>query len=50
MSRALQECPKAGILWAEVIFMVPRAQRKSKSVDALRKCENDVNVLLAVSK
>lgn len=50
MAKALQECPKSGILWAEAIFMESRSQRKTKSVDALKKCEHDPNVLLAVSK
>ena len=30
--------------------MEPRPQRKSKSVDACKKCEHDAHVLLAVSK
>lgn len=50
MARALQECPTSGELYAEAIFMEPRPQRKSKSVDALKKCEHDPHVLLAVSK
>lgn len=50
MAKALQECPTSGRLWAEAVFMEPRAQRKSKSVDALKKCEHDPYVLLAVSK
>ena len=50
MSRALQECPSSGILWAEAIFMEPRPRRKTKSVDALKKCEHDPHVLLAVSR
>ncbi|CAG0880530.1 unnamed protein product [Darwinula stevensoni] len=50
MAKALQECPNAGILWAEAIFLEPRPQRKTKSVDALKKCEHDSHVLLAVSK
>ncbi|KAK3931821.1 Pre-mRNA-processing factor 6 [Frankliniella fusca] len=50
MAKALQECPNAGILWAEAIFLEPRAQRKTKSVDALKRCEHDPHVLLAVSK
>nr|CAH7767016.1 unnamed protein product [Callosobruchus chinensis] len=50
MAKALQECPNSGILWSESIFMEPRPQRKTKSVDALKKCEHDPNVLLAVSK
>ncbi|KAL5013263.1 hypothetical protein ScPMuIL_007533 [Solemya velum] len=50
MAKALQECQNSGILWAEAIFMEPRPQRKTKSVDALRKCEHDPHVLLAASK
>ncbi|KAI5638418.1 tetratricopeptide repeat domain-containing protein [Phthorimaea operculella] len=50
MAKALQECPTAGRLWAEAIFMESRPQRKTKSVDALKKCEHDAHVLLAVSQ
>ncbi|XP_013148071.1 PREDICTED: pre-mRNA-processing factor 6 [Papilio polytes] len=50
MAKALQECPAAGRLWAEAIFMECRPQRKTKSVDALKKCEHDAHVLLAVSQ
>ncbi|WAR16561.1 PRP6-like protein [Mya arenaria] len=50
MAKALQECSSSGILWSEAIFMEPRPQRKTKSVDALRRCEHDANVLLAASK
>eukprot|EP00124_Ichthyophonus_hoferi_P000393 Ihof_evm3s14 gene=Ihof_evmTU3s14 len=49
MAKALQECPKSGKLWAESIFMEGRAQRKTKSVDALKRCDNDAYVLLAVA-
>ena len=50
MSRALQECPKSGVLWAEAIFMENKPGRKSKSVDALKKTEHDPYIMLAVSK
>ncbi|KAL3309795.1 hypothetical protein Ciccas_011655 [Cichlidogyrus casuarinus] len=50
LSKALQACPTAGSLWAELIFMAPKPQRKTKSVDALKKCEHDPIVLLAVSR
>lgn len=50
MSKALQEIPDSGTLWAEAIFMEGRPQRKTKSVDALKRCEHDPHVLLAVSK
>lgn len=50
LARALQECPNSGLLWALAIHMEAKPQRKTKSVDALKKCEHDANVLLAVSK
>merc|ERR1719317_930239 len=50
LARALQECPNSGLLWAEAIQMEAKPQRKTKSVDALKKCEHDPHVLLAVSK
>uniref|UniRef100_U3J6F5 Pre-mRNA-processing factor 6 n=1 Tax=Anas platyrhynchos platyrhynchos TaxID=8840 RepID=U3J6F5_ANAPP len=49
MAKALQECPNSGILWSEAIFLEARPQRKTKSVDALKKCEHDPHVLLAVA-
>lgn len=50
LARAMQECPNSGILWAEAIFLEPKPQRKTKSIDALKCCEHDANVLLAVAK
>ncbi|EGD76229.1 PRP6 pre-mRNA processing factor 6 [Salpingoeca rosetta] len=50
MAKALQDCPNSGLLWSEAIFMEPRPQRKTKSLDALKRCENDARVLLAVAK
>lgn len=50
MARALQECTQSGELWAESIFMESRPQRRTKSFDALKKCEHSPHVLLAVSK
>lgn len=50
IAKALQECSNSGILWAEAINLEPRAHRKTKSIDALKKCEHDAHVLLAVSK
>ncbi|UYV61445.1 PRPF6 [Cordylochernes scorpioides] len=49
MAKAMQECPNSGILWAEAIFMESRQQRKAKTVDALKHCEHDAHVLLAIS-
>ena len=50
MAKALQQCRSAGILWAEAISMEPRAQQKTKSSDALKACDNDPHVILAVSR
>lgn len=50
MAKALQECPSAGALWAEAILMEPRPLRKSKSADALKKCENDANVVCVIAR
>ncbi|KAJ2106199.1 U4/U6 x U5 tri-snRNP complex subunit Prp1 [Coemansia sp. S142-1] len=36
LARALQECPKAGCLWAESVLMAERPRRKAQSVDALK--------------
>ncbi|XP_027159740.1 protein STABILIZED1 [Coffea eugenioides] len=50
MSKALQECPNSGILWAANIEMAPRPQKKSRSSDAYKKCEQNPHVLAAVAK
>merc|ERR1719353_473058 len=50
MSRALQECPNSGVLWSRAIELEPKASQNAKSVDALKKCENDTYVIVAVAK
>jgi len=50
LARAIQECPSSGLLWAQAINLENKPQRKTKSVDALKKCEHDPQVLQAVSK
>lgn len=50
MAKALQECPTSGRLWEEAIFMESSKQRRSKSVDALKKADNSPHVLVAVAK
>lgn len=39
-----------GRLWSEAIFLEQSHGRRTKSADALRKCEHDPYVLLAVAK
>jgi pre-mRNA-processing factor 6 len=50
MSRALQECPNSGVLWSRAIELEAKASQNAKSVDALKKCENDTYVIVAVAK
>jgi len=50
MAKALQQCRSAGVLWSEAIAMEQRAQQKTKSSDALKACDNDPHVILAVSR
>jgi len=50
LSQALQECPSSGILWSDAILMEPRQQRKAKSTDAIRACDNDPNLILTVAR
>ncbi|RZC75172.1 hypothetical protein C5167_050644 [Papaver somniferum] len=50
IAKALQECPESGILWATSIEMVPRPQRKTKSADTLKRCNNDPHVIAVVAK
>ena len=49
MAKALQDCPAAGILWAEDIAMAPRPRQKARAMDALKRCDNDPHVVVAVS-
>ena len=50
MPKAIQQCRSSGILWAEAISMEQRVQQKSKASDALKACDNDPHVILAVSR
>ena len=47
---ALRECPDSGALWAERVASASRPQRKSRSVDALKRCPDDARVVRAVAR
>lgn len=49
MARALQECPKSGLLLAENISTSPRPEQKAKSADAIKKNPDDPLVITAVA-
>jgi len=50
MSKALQECPTSGMLWAKAVELEPKQGQNARSVDALKKCENDAHVIIGVAK
>lgn len=50
MAKALQDCPDSGILWSEYVSTAPRPARKTRSVDALKKCHDNPFVIAAVAK
>lgn len=50
MSRALQQCPDSGRLWALAIEIEPQATRLRKSTDAVTKLKNDAHIFLAIGK
>ncbi len=50
LAKSLQTCPGSGILWSQAILMESRPQRKAKSSDALKKCENDAHVICTIAR
>ncbi|KAL2809290.1 hypothetical protein BJX63DRAFT_423967 [Aspergillus granulosus] len=51
MARALQEIPSSGLLWSECIWhLEPRAQRKARSLEAIKKVENDPILFITVAR
>ncbi len=51
MAKALQECPNSGLLWTENIWhLEPRTQRKPRSLEAMRKVENDPVLVSTVAR
>ncbi|KAJ5322180.1 hypothetical protein N7541_007460 [Penicillium brevicompactum] len=50
-ARALQEVPTSGLLWSERIWhLEPRSQRKARGLEAMRKCDNDPVLLIAIAR
>ena len=51
MAKALQECPASGLLWSEsILHLEPRTQRKQRSLEAIRKVENDSVLFVTVAR
>ncbi|KAI8908545.1 PRP1 splicing factor, N-terminal-domain-containing protein [Gorgonomyces haynaldii] len=50
IAKGLQQLPTAGKLWSLRILKEERPQRKARSADALKKCENDPFVLCTIAR
>ncbi|KAJ5097541.1 hypothetical protein N7456_008262 [Penicillium angulare] len=51
MAKALQEVPASGLLWSEGIWhLEPRAQRKARSLEAIKKVDNDPILFITVAR
>ncbi|KAL6714718.1 U4/U6 x U5 tri-snRNP complex subunit Prp1 [Lecanora helva] len=51
MAKALQALPTSGILWSESIWhLEPRTQRKPRSLEAIKKCDNDPTLFVTVAR
>ncbi|KAL1952612.1 hypothetical protein VTO42DRAFT_4684 [Malbranchea cinnamomea] len=51
MAKALQEVPNSGLLWSESIWhLEPRTHRKPRSLEAIRKVDNDPILFVTVAR
>jgi len=51
MAKALQEVPDSGLLWSEAIWhLEPRTQRKPRSLEAIKKVDNDPILFVTVAR
>ena len=51
MAKALQEVPSSGLLWSESIWhLEPRTQRKPRSLEAIKKVDNDPTLFVTVAR
>lgn len=51
MAKALQEVPTSGLLWSESIWhLEPRTQRKPRSLEAIKKVDNDPTLFVTVAR
>ena len=51
MAKALQTLPTSGLLWSESIWhLEPRTHRKPRSLEAIKKCDNDSTLFVTVAR
>ncbi len=50
LAKALQECPNSSVLWSEVLITCPKVQRRSKVMEALKRCDQDALVIMTTAR
>jgi len=50
LARGLQECPTSGLLWTMSIWAEPRPIRKTRSLDALKKSNDNPLIICTVAR
>ena len=50
IAKGKHECSPAGLIWAEDLLTCNKPSFKTKSIDALKSCDNDAYVILAVAR
>jgi len=50
LSKGLQDCPTSGILWSMTILSEARPQRRTRSVDAMKKAGDDPYIICTVAR
>ncbi|KAF5352069.1 hypothetical protein D9758_009441 [Tetrapyrgos nigripes] len=50
LARGLQECPTSGLLWTMSIWAEPRPMRKTRSLDALKKSNDNPLIICTVAR
>ena len=48
-AKALQECPDSGLLWADEIATASKPAKKGKSLEAIKRNDNDPHIVLALA-
>ncbi|KAJ3276828.1 hypothetical protein HDV01_002883 [Terramyces sp. JEL0728] len=50
LAKGIQECPSSGSLWCLSILLENKPQRRARSQDAMRACDNDPRVIATIAR
>ncbi|KAJ3316028.1 hypothetical protein HDV04_000237 [Boothiomyces sp. JEL0838] len=50
LAKGIQECPSSGSLWCLSIVLENKPQRRARSQDAMRSCDNDPQVIVTIAR